>query len=123
MRHVLASSVTPSKLFANSSSASMSRGTGGGDTAATTRSRNRPMSTGYVVFFTFYEECQTRRKRDAPGRPVRRVPSTTFWWLDGDEFLGRLAIRHRLTPFLLKAGGHIGYDVRPGARRRGHATA
>jgi predicted acetyltransferase len=28
-----------------------------------------------------------------------------------------------LTPALLEGGGHIGYDVRPSARRRGHATA
>jgi predicted acetyltransferase len=37
--------------------------------------------------------------------------------------LGFLAVRHRLTPYLLEAGGHIGYSVRPGARRRGVATA
>lgn len=51
------------------------------------------------------------------------VPMTTLWWAENDEMLGRLAIRHRLTPLLEKAGGHIGYDVRPSARRRGHATA
>ncbi len=38
--------------------------------------------------------------------------------------LPRLAgIRHRLTPFLLEVAGHIGYSVRPSARRRGVATA
>lgn len=51
------------------------------------------------------------------------VPMTTLWYVEDDTFLGRLAIRHRLTPFLLERGGHIGYDVRPTARRRGHATA
>ena len=51
------------------------------------------------------------------------MPATTMWWADGDEYLGRLTIRHRLTPSLLMVGGHIGYDVRPSARRRGHATA
>lgn len=51
------------------------------------------------------------------------VPCTTLWLIEGDEYLGRLAIRHRLTPQLLEAGGHIGYDVRPTARRRGYATA
>lgn len=30
---------------------------------------------------------------------------------------------HRLNDLLLDVGGHIGYDVRPSARRRGHATA
>lgn len=51
------------------------------------------------------------------------VPSTTLWWLDGDEYLGRIAVRHELTDFLLESGGHIGYDVRRSRRREGHATA
>lgn len=51
------------------------------------------------------------------------VPATALWIVDGDEFVGFLQIRHRLTPFLLEQGGHIGYSVRPSARRRGHATA
>jgi predicted acetyltransferase len=32
-------------------------------------------------------------------------------------------VRHRLTDALREVRGHIGYDVRPSARRRGHATA
>jgi predicted acetyltransferase len=56
-------------------------------------------------------------------RPTGYVPQTTLWWIDGDEYLGRLGLRHRLTPPLREIGGHIGYDVRPSARRRGHATA
>lgn len=56
-------------------------------------------------------------------RPAGFVPATTLWWVSGDEYLGRLAIRHRLTPRLHGVGGHIGYDVRPSARRQGHATA
>lgn len=61
-------------------------------------------------------------EEEAP-RPVGFVPSTTLWWVEGDAYLGRIAVRHRLTPWLLDVGGHIGYDVRPTARRRGHATA
>ena len=56
-------------------------------------------------------------------RPEGFVPSTTLWWVDGDEYLGRIGIRHRLTPELREVGGHIGYAVRPSARRRGCATA
>jgi predicted acetyltransferase len=56
-------------------------------------------------------------------RPDGWVPATTLWYVEGDEYLGRLNVRHRLTPVLLELGGHIGYDVRRSARRRGHATA
>ncbi|GGF37342.1 hypothetical protein GCM10011519_08580 [Marmoricola endophyticus] len=52
------------------------------------------------------------------------VCSTSLWWVDAAAWLGRIAIRHELsTPFLRELGGHIGYDVRRSARRRGHATA
>lgn len=54
---------------------------------------------------------------------IGAVPFTTWWWLEGDEFLGRIALRHRLDAELRRFGGHIGYDVRPSARGRGHATA
>jgi predicted acetyltransferase len=46
-----------------------------------------------------------------------------MWWVHDEEYLGRIAGRHRLAPHLREVGGHFGYDVRPSARRRGHATA
>jgi predicted acetyltransferase len=52
-----------------------------------------------------------------------RVPQTNLWWVDGYEYLGRIAIRHRLNAGLRSVGGHIGYEIRPSARHRGHATA
>jgi len=73
-------------------------------------------------FGAFVDGLRAQALEDSP-RPDGWVPSTTLWWIEGDAYLGRLAIRHRLTPHLLEAGGHIGYDVRPSARRRGHATA
>jgi predicted acetyltransferase len=51
-----------------------------------------------------------------------RVHSTNYWIVEGEEFLGYLAVRHRLNDFLLELGGHIGYSVRPSRRREGHAT-
>ena len=63
------------------------------------------------------------RGKEPPYRPDGYVAQTILWWTAGDEFLGRLTIRHRLTLHLLYEGGHIGYEVRPTARRRGHATA
>ncbi len=61
------------------------------------------------------------RSKTTP-RPEGYVPATEMWWVEGETFLGQITIRHRLTPHLLEAGGHIGYDVRPSARRRDHAT-
>jgi predicted acetyltransferase len=55
--------------------------------------------------------------------PDGYVPQNTYWWVSGDEYLGRLSIRHRLTPHLLVEGGNMGYEVRPSARGQGHATA
>ncbi len=63
------------------------------------------------------------RAQPATPRPPGIVPDTVLWYRDGATFIGRLTIRHALTPMLLEVGGHIGYDVRPSARRRGHATA
>jgi predicted acetyltransferase len=49
-----------------------------------------------------------------------RVPSTTLWLVDGDEFIGRISIRHVLSEALRRLGGHIGYDVRPSRRGQGY---
>ncbi|GAA2350412.1 GNAT family N-acetyltransferase [Streptomyces sp. XM4011] len=75
-----------------------------------------------AVFAAYVEETLADAHEDS-GRPAGFVPSTVLWWVDGTEWLGRLSIRHRLTPRLLEWGGLIGYDVRPSVRRRGHGTA
>lgn len=67
-----------------------------------------------------YLAIERRHETDPPGD---FVPSTTYWWTDGDTYLGRINIRHCLNEHLREIGGHIGYDIRPTARRRGHATA
>jgi predicted acetyltransferase len=58
---------------------------------------------------------------EAP-RPPGYVPCTERWLTVDDEYAGRITLRHRLTEPLLTWGGHIGYSVRPSARRRGHAS-
>jgi predicted acetyltransferase len=75
-----------------------------------------------MAFAAYVRWLRDQALEESP-RPPTHVPSTTYWWVDGSEYLGRIAIRHRLTPSLLEIGGHIGYDVRPSARRLGHATA
>jgi predicted acetyltransferase len=49
-----------------------------------------------------------------------RVPSTEYWLIDGDEFIGTLNIRHELNDYLYRIAGHIGYSIRPSKRRRGY---
>jgi predicted acetyltransferase len=57
--------------------------------------------------------------------PEDRVHSDYYWITDGhgadEEVVGFLALRHRLTAWLLEEGGHIGYSVRPSRRGEGHA--
>ncbi len=51
------------------------------------------------------------------------VCQTNWWWTDGEEYVGRISLRHELNDRLREWGGHIGYDVRRSRRREGHATA
>jgi predicted acetyltransferase len=63
------------------------------------------------------------QRQEAAPRPATFVPFTEWWMTDGEEYLGRISVRHRLTDQLLTWGGHIGYAVRPSARRQGYAAA
>lgn len=55
--------------------------------------------------------------------PESWVPASFRWILEDGQLVGTIAVRHRLTDALLVVGGHIGYAVRPSARRRGVASA
>jgi predicted acetyltransferase len=70
-----------------------------------------------------FVEALLRDVRERSDRPDGWVPSTHLWWVEGDEYLGRLQIRHRLTTFLREQGGHVGYYVVPAHRRLGHASS
>lgn len=48
------------------------------------------------------------------------VPSSTFWLIDENEFIGRVSIRHKLNEKLLQHGGHIGYYIRKSKRKKGY---
>ena len=63
-----------------------------------------------------------RRRLDKTDPPEGFVPATMLWAVDGDRWLGRVSVRHELNDHLIRFGGHIGYAVRPSARRRGIAT-
>jgi predicted acetyltransferase len=63
-----------------------------------------------------------RQEAQGIGLPLGYVPHTVYWLVDGDEFLGRVDIRHTLTKFLKNEGGHIGYDIRPSQRKKGYGN-
>jgi predicted acetyltransferase len=64
-----------------------------------------------------------RRESDTTVPPAADRVHCTYWWVvEGDTVLGAIALRHELNDLLLRAGGHIGYSIRPSARRRGLAT-
>jgi len=49
------------------------------------------------------------------------VPHSTFWLVrNGDTVVGVSNLRHILNDKLREEGGHIGYGVRPSARRKGY---
>ncbi len=66
------------------------------------------------------ENDMTRRIVLADGSEVARVPFTTFWLVAGQDFIGRINIRHTLNAGLEQQGGHIGYAIRAGARGKGY---
>jgi predicted acetyltransferase len=64
-----------------------------------------------------------RRESDTTVPSAAGRVHCTYWWIvEGDTVLGAIALRHELNDFLLRAGGHIGYGIRPSARGRGLAT-
>ena len=75
-----------------------------------------------AVFAALVEFLLAQRKPEAP-RPRSYVPFTELWMVEGEEYLGRISLRHELNELLFTWGGHIGYVVRPSARRRGLASA
>ncbi len=54
--------------------------------------------------------------------PDGLVPMSRFLFFDGDRLVGQSNLRRCLSPALHLDGGHIGYAVRPSARRCGYAT-
>jgi predicted acetyltransferase len=65
-----------------------------------------------------------RALRDAAcgvGLPRGHVAETTYWLVrDARTIVATSSIRHRMTRDLAREGGHIGYNTRPGQRRKGY---
>lgn len=66
------------------------------------------------------ENDMTRRIVLPDGSEVARVPETRLWLVAGQDFIGRIHIRHHLSPSLELQGGHVGYAIRASARGKGY---
>jgi predicted acetyltransferase len=51
-----------------------------------------------------------------------RVHADYWWIVEEQRYLGCITLRHALNDFLLRAGGHVGYGLRPSARGHGLAA-
>ncbi|MEU6824949.1 GNAT family N-acetyltransferase [Streptomyces atriruber] len=97
-------------------------GQGGPDDDTTLGAALRDYGTRWRDRAVFEQYVAEVRAAAHPTAPLA-VPVTTLWYVDGADYVGRISVRHTVaTRFLREYGGHIGYDVRPTARRRGHAT-
>lgn len=67
-----------------------------------------------------------RLRKSARGEnlPPGYVPGDEFWLVEraSGKIIGIIRLRRWLTPILKERGGHIGYAVRPGERRKGYGT-
>jgi predicted acetyltransferase len=54
--------------------------------------------------------------------PPNLVPWTAFWAVNDKRLVGFSSLRHWLSPWMTEFCGHIGYRVRPSARRFGFGT-
>lgn len=69
----------------------------------------------YVRISKDYEKQDTVPVKD-------HVSCSMFLIIDNkEEVVGEISFRHKLTPFLLKVGGHIGYKIKPSERGKGYA--
>ena len=54
--------------------------------------------------------------------PGRFIPNTFLVGVVDGQVVGRISIRHWLTDYLERIGGHVGYGVIPSRRKQGYAT-
>ena len=92
---------------------------------------HRATSPSVRNFLHYYAEGMSFRRylevlaEQARGEHLaaNHVPATFLFAFAGTTIVGRVSIRHSLTSYLERVGGHIGYVVVPEHRRQGYATA
>ena len=86
----------------------------------------RMAGVGGLERFDSYEEWLKKISADTSEETCAegRVPATMFISrrIEDDKLIGFVQIRHRLSDYLLKYGGHIGDCVRPSEQGKGYGT-
>jgi predicted acetyltransferase len=75
-----------------------------------------------VEGFAAWVQRLTRQSDESVPPAEGRVHATYWWIVEDHNYLGAITLRHELNEELLDRGGHIGYGLRPSARRQGIAT-
>lgn len=76
----------------------------------------------------FYDDYRTWLKKEKQNHlginlDPGYVPGTTYFYLENDQIVGTINLRHCLNDSLNKIGGHIGYSILPSKRQLGYATS
>lgn len=97
------------------------------DEAEVMKAHQQMLSEGFTFATGFrrnesWREYLDRLDSYQYGRKGKWVPSTFLVAEVDAKIVGRASIRYELDALLAHEGGHIGYGVVPGERRKGYAT-
>lgn len=82
-----------------------------------------PTSPSRLFFWETYEEFLDTIVDDLLHWRHSWICATLFFLVDSDSILWAIQIRHSIDhPNLRETGGHIGYGLRPSARKKGYAS-
>ena len=89
------------------------------------RTVETPTAPGRLFSGKDFDQFLSIVQREPTESDPANVPAHLFFLADTDSpaLFGAIQIRHHINhPNLIETGGHIGYGVCPGARRKGYAT-
>ena len=61
-------------------------------------------------------------KRKGVGLKPGQVPFTRYWLVDGEEYIGTLGLRKKITKKMRNREGNMGYHIKPSKRSKGYGT-
>ena len=89
------------------------------------RNVETPTSPGKLFTGKNFDEFLSIVQGEPTESDSEKVPAHLFFLADtkSSRLLGAIQIRHHINhPNLIETGGHIGYGICPGERRKGYAT-